>query len=344
MSLEIVTASAEAQPLWDEYVMQHPRATHCHLWSWKAVLENAFGHRTFYLLARNEGRIAGLLPLAWQKSLAFGSFVTSLPFLNAGGPLADSPEIERSLVDRAIDLVRDVNAHYLQLRYRGEYGLDLPAATHKVAAVCSVSRDTEAMWKSFDSNNRRKVNKAIKSGMSASAEGAAALNDFYQLYARNMRDLGTPVYAKRFFTEVMRAFPQDSEIIVVRLGDEPVASALLLGFRGVLEATWMCSNWKFLPLQPNMLLYWTILKVAGERGFRLLDFGRSTRGSGTHKFKQLWDTEDVPLFWAQWSADGGMSGDLSPDNPKFQLAVRLWKKLPLGLSKTLGPHIVKNLP
>jgi FemAB-related protein (PEP-CTERM system-associated) len=344
MSLEILSSRDESRPTWDEYIAHHPNSTHCHRWAWKSVIESAFGHRTFYLIALERKRTVGVLPLVWQKSLAFGSFLTSLPFLNAGGPLADSPEIERCLVDHAITIARDINAGYLQLRYRGSYGLDLPAAMHKVSSVRSVSRDTEAMWKALDSNNRRKVNKATKSGLSARAEGTAALDDFYELFARNMRDLGTPVYAKRFFAEVLRAFPQNSEIVMVRLGQEPVASALLLSFRDAMEATWMCSNWKHLSLQPNMLLYWTNLKLAGERGFRLLDFGRSTRDSGTHKFKRLWDTDDVPLYWAQWNAKGKTVSELNPNNPKFQQAVRLWTKLPLGLSNTLGPHIVKYLP
>jgi len=344
MPLTIFSSGPDVQSIWDEYVVQHPCATHCHRWAWKEVIEAAFGHRTFYLLARQADRVVGLLPLVWQKSLVFGSFFTSLPFLNAGGALADSPEIERALVDHAIEIVRQSGARYLQLRYRGQCGLDLPVSQHKVSTMRAVGPDTDAIWKSLDSNNRRKVNKAMKSGLSAAPEGPAALGDFYELYARNMRDLGTPVYAKEFFAAVLRAFPRASEIIMVRRGEEPVAAALLLSFRDILEATWMCSNWDFLSLQPNMLLYWTNIRIAGERGFRWLDLGRSTRDSGTHKFKQLWDTEDVPLFWANWAPEGKAAGDLDPTNPKFQLAVRLWKKMPLGISKIIGPHIVKNLP
>jgi FemAB-related protein (PEP-CTERM system-associated) len=344
MSVDIFVAGDQEQPRWDAYVERHPSATHCHRWAWKTVMENAFGHRTYYLLASESGSPVGVLPLVWQRSVLFGSFVTSLPFLNAGGPLADSLEIERDLVEHAVALTRKLRARSLQLRYRGQYRLDLPAATHKISTVCTVSSNTEAMWASLNSNNRRKVNKASKAGLTARPEGVAAIDDFYALFARNMRDLGTPVYPKRFFREVLRAFRQESEIIMVRLGDEPVAASLLFSFRDVMEASWMCSNWKYLSMQPNMLLYWTNLKVAGERGFHLLDLGRSTRDSGTHKFKRLWSTEDVPLFWAQWTTEGKAVRDLSPKNPKFQLAVRLWTKLPFELSRILGPYIVKHLP
>jgi len=341
---EISLASQEMQAPWDSYVLQHRSATHCHRWGWKTVIENVFRIPTYYLVASEQSKVVGVLPLAWQKSLLFGSFITALPFLNAGGPLADSIEIEQALVERAIEIAKETGAARLQLRYRGEYRLSLSAATHKVAAVREVSKDTEAMWKALNSNNRRKVNKATKSGMTATAEGAAALDIFYEIFADNMRNLGTPVYGKNLFGEVLSAFPKDTEIIVVRLEEKPVAAGFLISFRDGMEATWMCSHYRYLPLQPNMLLYWSIMRIAGERGIAWLDFGRSTRNSGTHKFKQLWDTTDVPLPWASWTRSGEAAAELSPANPKFQLATWAWKKLPLPLANFIGPHIVRNLP
>ena len=343
-TFEVSLAGPEQQTLWDAYVLQHSSATHCHRWGWKTVIENAFRIPTYYLLATEQGKVVGVLPLAWQKSLLFGSFITALPFLNAGGPLADSVVIEQALVERAIQIAKENGAARLQLRYRGEYRLALPSSAHKVAAVRPVTRDTEAMWKALNSNNRRKVNKATKSGMAADAEGAAALDIFYEIFADNMRNLGTPVYAKALFAEVLKAFPHDTEIIIVRLEGKPIAAGFLISFRDGMEATWMCSDYRYLSLQPNMLLYWTILRVAGERGFASLDFGRSTRDSGTHKFKQLWDTSDVPLPWASWTKNGEAPSELSPANPKFQLATWAWKKLPLAFANLIGPHIVRNLP
>ena len=343
-SPEIVVAGPDLQRPWDDYVNRHPDFTHCHRWLWKNVIEKAFGHHTCYLVALQSGRICGVLPLVCQESLLFGSFVTSMPFLNAGGALADSIDIESQLADQAISLAQQSGAKYLQLRYRSRYQLELPAATHKVATVRAVISDVDAMWESLDPKNRRKVNKAVKSGLSANPEGTSALDDFYSLYAMTMRNLGTPVYGKEFFLEIVRAFPDDTEIIMVRRGKEPVASAFLFSYRDVMEAAWGCSNWKYLSLQPNMLLYWTMLKVAGERGYNLLDFGRSTKGSGPHKFKQLWDTQDVQLYWARWSPAGKTVIDLNPANSRFQWAERLWSKLPLQLTKIVGPHIVKYLP
>jgi FemAB-related protein (PEP-CTERM system-associated) len=329
---------------WDDYVCRHPAATHCHRWGWRTVIVNAFDLPVFYLVAGSQGSIRGVLPLAWQRSALFGSFLTAIPFLNAGGPLADSLEIEQALVDHAISLAAKLGAAHLQLRYRGEYHLALPALMQKVAAVREVSSDTDSMWRSISSNNRRKVNKASKSGLTVQAEGASALDDFYEIFADNMRNLGTPVYAKKLFSETLLAFPGETDILMLRLGERPVAAAFLNCFRDVIEATWICSHYEYLQLQPNMLLYWSILRVAGERGFRMVDFGRSTRDAGTHKFKQLWNTTDVPLPWAYWTPMGEAAGKLSPANPKYQLATSIWKRLPLPLCNAIGPHIVRNLP
>ncbi|MDR3764899.1 MAG: FemAB family PEP-CTERM system-associated protein [Acidobacteriota bacterium] len=342
--MEIILAGNQQQSIWDEFVEQHATATHCHRFGWKRVLEDSLGLRTFYLMAMSAGRVTGILPLAWQKSFLFGSFLTSLPHLNAGGVLAESGAVEDALVARAIELADENRAARIQLRYRSECRLSWPINNRKVSAVREVSRDTEAMWKAISSNNRRKVNKATRTGMTAEAEGAEALDIFYRIYADNMRNLGTPVYPRSFFAEVLRNFAASSEIVVVRLHGEPIAAAWLNGFRDGVEATWMCSLWKYLQLQPNMMLYWHILRIAGERGYRMFDFGRSTRDSGTHKFKQLWDTTDVELPWANWTAEGAVTADLSPANPKYQLATKLWAKLPLPVANFIGPHIVRNLP
>ena len=341
---KVVIAEQDCGPLWDEYVQRHPLATHSHLWGWKQVIENAFGLRTYFLVARNEKGITGILSLVWQHSVLFGSTITSLPFLNGGGPLADARGIEEQLIQYAINIAKEVGAAQMQFRYRGEYSLDLPATTHKVAAVRDLNCDLDAMWKSVSSNSRRKVNKALKSGLTAKVEDASSLGDFYGMFADNMHNLGTPVYDRQFFEQVLTVFPGDTTFVMVRLNEKPVAGALLLSFRNGTEATWMCSDWRFLQMQPNMLLYWWLLRVFAERGFQTLDFGRSSRNSGTHLFKKLWDTRDVNLHWANWSKDGETKRNLSPTNPTFKAASAVWAKLPLSLCNVIGPHIVRNLP
>jgi len=159
-----------------------------------------------------------------------------------------------------------------------------------------------------------------------------------------MRDLGTPVYGKAFFLEILKSFPDSSRIAVVYLKDQPVAAGFLYAFRRVLEIPWASSDRRYNRLAPNMLLYSSALKYGCEQGFSLFDFGRSTPGGGTYKFKEQWGARPVPLHWHYWMSNGGPLPDLSPSNAKFKLAIAVWQRLPLFVSKLLGPSIVRFIP
>lgn len=336
--IQSATRSSDAQQ-WNHYVERHSQATPAHWWEWREIAEKVFKAKCFYLCATRGKELAGVLPLAWQRSPMFGSLITSMPFLNAGGALADTPEIERQLVEHAIQLTREVNARRLELRYRDECRLSLPSRTHKVAAVRDLDPDVDGMWKSLDSNNRRKVNKAVKSGMTAGVEPASSVPEFYRLFTSNMHNLGTPAYPIHLFTRVFEAFGDRARLIMVRLNGRAIAGSITVRMRGTAEAIWICSDWDYLKLQPNMLLYWTILKVSAEENCRAVDFGRSTRGSGTHTFKKLWDTRDVDLHWAYWTASAEGNATAGQESRIFRLASKIWTKLPLSVANQLGPRI-----
>jgi FemAB-related protein (PEP-CTERM system-associated) len=170
------------------------------------------------------------------------------------------------------------------------------------------------------------------------------LDDFYVVFARNMRDLGTPVYSRRFFGEVLKTFPGDAYICVVRYQGKPVAGSFLVGYAGRLEAVWSCSLHDYLAMKPNMYLYWRILCFASERKFQYFDFGRSTVDSGTYRFKKQWGAQEVPLHWAYWVREGRSLPELNPENPRYGLAIKLWQRLPVSITKLLGPPLVKRLP
>ena len=159
-----------------------------------------------------------------------------------------------------------------------------------------------------------------------------------------MRDLGTPVYAKTFFRSILRELPRQSVICLLSLRGEPVAAGFLIGFKRTLEIPWASSLRRFGKLSPNMLLYWSALKYACETGYQRFDFGRSSPDSGTYKFKAQWGAQPVQLNWGYWVPDGAALPDLSPRNPKFQLAIKVWQRLPIAVTKIIGPPIVQNLP
>jgi len=343
--ITVETCSASASNDWDTFVSAHPSATNYHRWGWKDVIERAFGWSSFYLMARRGGQVCGTLPIVWQKSFLFGSFMTSMPFLNGGGVLAQIPEAALALTHEAIAIASGNQVKYLELRHRQpQPELGLATRSHKVRVIRAVEPDADSMFRSFDPKLRADIRKAMKWNLQSEVGGPELLPDFYQIFTENMRDLGTPPYSRRFFEEIYRAFPDTTYITIVRHDGTPVASSFLIGFGDTVEAGWSSSRRKYLPMKPNMALYWQNLRLAGERGYTLFDFGRSTVGSGTHRFKMQWGGREESLHWDYWVPEGGSPPALNPNNPKYELMIRMWKKLPVGLTRLIGPAIVKSLP
>src|SRR5215469_7896830 len=330
---------------WEQFVSSSVAATCYHRWNWKGVIERSFGWPTYYLLAEDEGCIAGLLPLVWQKSILFGSFLTSLPFLNAGGILSASKEAERALLTEAVEIAHRIGASSIEFRHREPRHLGLPVKNNKVTLVLPIYEDSELTWKALDTKVRTKVRKACSFGMSAEFGSAEYLDDFYAVFAHNMRELGTPVYSRTVFAEILRAFPDDAFLCRIRHQGKIIAVSLLCAFRERIEAVWSSSLHTHLHLKPNMFLYWSLLSHFGSKGFRLFDFGRSSVGSGTYVFKQQWGAQPVPLYWDTWLSSGDSKlPERNPENPRYQLAIRLWQKLLLPVTKLIGPRLVRCLP
>ena len=340
----IVAMSEEDGRRWSEFIKTLPHASHYHRWGWKQVIEDAFGWPTYYLMAEEAGQTVGVLPLVWQKSRLFGSFLTSLPFLSGGGVAARSQAVEEGLVQEASAVARRLNVSHVELRYRRKPQLELPCKTSKVAVVRPVEPNGEKMLRELPHKVRSDVRKVLKSEMSAEFGGEEFLRDFYRLFAINMRNLGTPVYSRGFYRSMLRVFPNDCFVCLVRHRGKPIAGSFLMGYRDTLEAGWSSSLYEYLALKPNMFLYWNILCFAGERGYRTFDFGRSTIDSGTYRFKMQWGSQVVPLYWAYWLASGDSPPELNPNNPKYRLAIGLWRHLPVTVTNLLGPTIARCLP
>lgn len=326
---------------WDEYVAGHPDATGYHGWSWRRVFTRAFGHETIYLAAGNTTRIAGILPLVYIESAVFGRSLTSLPFLNYGGVLSDTQNSGEELVEAAAAIAQERRCAHVELRHVGRRFESLACRQHKVTMLLEIG---PGLWERLDRKVRNQIRKAQKSGLTTDVGGPDLLGDFYTVFARNMRDLGTPVYSPRFFDEVMGTFPDRSALQVVRLTNKPVAAALTLRHRNTVEVPWASSVRDFNHLCPNHLLYWSALEAAVNSGATVFDFGRSTPGEGTFKFKEQWGAQPRPLHWEYRLGTGASVPNLGPGNPKFRLAIETWKRLPLSIATTLGPHIVRSIP
>jgi FemAB-related protein (PEP-CTERM system-associated) len=328
---------------WDEYVCRHPAATLDHLWHWRDVFRDVFRHDTVYLSARRGGRIVGVLPLVRFRSRLFGRFVVSLPFLNYGGVLADDEAVAGALVERAVEIAHRFRASHIELRHIGRQCPALPYRQHKLRLARPLPPTPEALWDGLDRKVRNQVRKAQKEGLVATHGGAELLDDFYRVFACNMRDLGTPVYSRRLFEETLRRFPDQARVVLVRKDGRALAGGLCLRFRDTVLVPWASSLRAFRHLCPNMLLYWAMIEAAIESGARTFDFGRSSPGAGTHQFKLQWGAIETPLHWEYVLLSRAKVPDHGPANPRFQAAIEIWRRLPLGVAGRLGPLVARHL-
>jgi len=330
---------------WDRFVLDHPMGTGYQLMGWRRVMERAFGHRTFYLMARDEqGQVRGVLPLVFVSSRLVGRFLVSMPFVNYGGVLPDSFDAQRALLTAAVELATKLRATHIELRHQHLLQLDWTSKQHKVSMRLDLPREPETLMKRFPSKLRSQIRRAMKEDLTVRIEGVEILDDFYRVFARNMRDLGTPVYGRRFFETILEVFPKDARICAVYLRREPVAAGLLYGFQNTLEIPWASSDRRYNRLSANMLLYSSALDYACREGYEVFDFGRSTPHSGTYRFKEQWGARPVPLYWYHWSRDGRPVPDVSPANAQYDRAIQVWKRLPVSLTRLIGPSIVRNIP
>ena len=343
--IELADAGHAAE--WQTYVERAPCASMYHALEWRDILLRAFGHRSWYLMAQDDGKTRGILPLIEMKSLLFGHFFVSMPFLDYGGILADTPECEAALASAAADLVAKRGAHHVELRQsfaaarRAEDGWKL--RQHKAALIIPLDVDADTHWSGLNSRLRGKVRKAEKSGATFSVGAVEQLDEFYRVFSLNMRDLGTPVYSRAFFQNVLR-FAKDARILLVRRHGRPAAGAIALRRGTLVELPWICSDYSQSFSYVNEYLYWNAIQWACRSGASELNLGRCSTDGGVFRFKMQWNPEVRPLFWYYWLMSGIGPPEINPDNPSYALAIRCWKKMPLVLANQVGPWIVRNIP
>jgi FemAB-related protein (PEP-CTERM system-associated) len=353
MTFTVLAATQADAGDWQRFVASHPEAHFAHDWAWRQILDEAFGQSAHYLLARGaDGAVAGILPMIHVRSLLFGSALVSMPYLNGGGILAATPDAGTALRERALALVRELGVSYLELRHRASQPCLEPALTtrsHKVAMALPLDGGPEALLQRFKKKFRYQVrraweNRAQAQAITGDAVGQELLDEYYTVFARHMRDLGTPVYPKRLFAATLAAFGRRARMVVVRQGSEAVAVGITIGQGERIEIPWASALRNVeASSHNNILVYWQSIVAGCEDGYRVFDFGRSTPGSGPHQFKRHWGGETIPLFW-YYAKGRGEIPDVNPDNPKFALLVQSWRRMPLSLANAMGPILTRSLP
>ena len=333
---------ADSPAEWDAFVRAAPGWTHFHLHGWRTVIERVFGHECLYLAARDgDGQLAGVLPLVRVKSPLFGHFLVSMPFLNYGGPLGSEPAVV-ALVGAAADRARRDGVKLLELRSRTPLPVSLPVSHRKITVLLDLPPDPDVLWKRLDAKVRSQVRRPQKEGVEVRF-GGEQMEPFFDVFARHMRDLGTPTQPRRLFEVIRDVFPDDAWFGCAYLNDTPVAGGCGFRWGGELEMTWASALTEHKRIAPNMLLYWSFMERAIREGVGTFNFGRCTPGSGTHKFKRQWGGRDEQLWWYGQSR-GESAKTPSPDDGAYAWGPRLWKRLPTAVATALGPRIVRYIP
>jgi FemAB-related protein (PEP-CTERM system-associated) len=329
---------------WDNFLASHPGGTVEHLWAWRDIFSGVFRHDPVYLGVERQGDLLGVLPLSRIKSLLFGRSILSLPYANYAGIVTSDKDAARLLAGEAAAVGREFRASHVELRNVERHVPDLPFRSHKVGSRLALPRTTDALWNGLDRKLRNQVRKARKEGLTVERGDVGLVDDFYGVFARNMRDLGTPVFPRALFQEALRRLPVDGRIYVVRHQSVPIAASVFLGWRGTVLVPWASSLREYRSLCANVLLYWTMLEAAVEGSYTTFDFGRSTPGGGTHLFKQQWGAIDTPLHWEYPLVSGGRLPDHAASSPRLKVLVSAWQRMPMRLANAIGPEITRQLP
>lgn len=341
---------------------------------WLSVLREALGHRPFALIARggtpgvspgaslgasdngngrassndgDGGAIRGYLPVALVASRLFGRFLVSLPYLNRAGVVAEDEATAAALIERAVELAEELDVQYVELRHsvpieHESLGL---SKDEKVRMVLDLPADEEALSKAVGPKVRNLVRKGDKHDLSIRWGGLELLDAFYDVFAVNMRDLGTPVYPKKLFGRIVDCFPREAELCAVWCEGACVAAALLVhdDARGLTQVPSASALREFNHTSANMWMYHKLLLRTMAREIKRFDFGRSSEGSGTYRFKKQWGAEPQSTVW-QYHVRRGDVGSMRPDSPKNRRRVAMWQRLPVWLTRLVGPSIVRGIP
>jgi FemAB-related protein (PEP-CTERM system-associated) len=336
---------------WDGFVRRAAGASFCHQSGWIRVVERVWGHRSHSIYAEQDGRVVGVLPVFHVANsplgAPFGARLVSTPNAVYGGVVAEGEDVRGLLIDAAKSLAGKLRVDYLELR--GARGVDPSPPVWRrqnlyVTFERPITKDEDALMKSFPRDVRRMIRLGSKFGLSSQLGREELLDDFYAAYAASLRRLGTPAFPKRLFAEFLREFPGASDILLIRQGGRVAGAVMSFYFRGAVAPYYGGAYPEFHGAGVNNFMYWELMCSAARRGHSSFDFGRSKRGSGSYEFKRGWGMTETALPYAFLLLGAKRMPELNPMNPKFKLMIETWKRLPLGFTKLIGPMIVKYLP
>lgn len=332
----------EGAKRWDEFVFACQEATFFHRSAWQNILREVFHHPTYFLYAESAGKIQGILPLAHVNSQLFGNALVALPFAVYGGIAGNTAEAASALESEAKKLAERLAVDHLEFRNLNQRHEDWPTQDLYVTFVRQIPEILDEKMMCIPQKRRNMVRKAIKLGLYATHNDS--VDDFFPIYAENVRDHGTPALSKSYFHKLKQCFGDDCEILSIRTPDgNPVSCILSFYFRDQVLAYYAGERAAARNTAANDLKYWELMKRAAKRGARIFDLGRSKKGTGSFEFKRTWEFEPRQLHYEYILLNRQTIPQNNPMNPKYRLFIALWQKLPICVANKIGPMIVRNL-
>ncbi len=338
---EISVLSPDQFQAWDTFVLSCPEATFFHRAGWQVIIERAFGHKTWFLYVEKNGEIEGVLPLAEVNSLLFGHSLSALPFCVYGGIAAVSDDARAKLDQAAQLLASYLKVDYLEYRNLQPFHQDWPTKDLYVTFRKTIDPDVEQNMLAIPRKQRAMVRKGIKHALQSEIDQHT--ERFFHAYSVSVHRLGTPVFSRKYFQLLKTVFTEDCELLVITKDNHVVSAVMSFYFRDEVLPYYGGGTDSARDLAGNDFMYWELMRRACERGYRIFDFGRSKQGTGSYSFKKNWGFEPQPLFYEYQLHQTQAVPEHNPLNPKYQLFIKAWQKLPLALANLIGPHIVKNL-
>jgi FemAB-related protein (PEP-CTERM system-associated) len=329
---------------WDHYVLAHPQASLFHLTGWKRVLKDTFNYSSYYLYAEHKGRITGVVPLFLISNPIVGKCLMSVPFGVYGGIVADDESSTDALLQHIKDLACSLKVDYLELRSRNSrlfagFHANLRYATF----TAQLSGDVQANLKRLPRDTRYMIRKGEKAGLTT-RHGVEQMALFYDLFAQNMREHGTPVFPRVLFDKLLREFQDQIDVMVVYAGTRAITGVVSFIFRDTIYPYYAGVSPFARPLAGNNFMYWELMKWAIECGIQKFDFGRSKKGTGAYAFKMGWNMVVESLDYQVYLVRRKTPPNFSPTNPIFEFATGIWRKMPLWTTLILGPRVSPWFP
>lgn len=342
MKISLLTKDKVAE--WDTCVYNSPEATFFHLSGWKTIIEKTFRHKSYYLYAEQAGDITGILPLFHIKSFLFGNSLVSIPFGVYGGVCADDKDTEILLFKEAQQLAKSLNVGWLELRniQEKQYDKELIKGDLYARFEYKIQNTVEDNLKFMDDKRRRTIRKSLKNNLQIEIT-RDHIEEFYRLFAHNMKHHGTPVYSINYFKNILDTF-KDAKIFFVKRDDVYIAGSLTFFFKDRIIPFYVGALEEYFKYGIYEFMYWKMICYGCDNGFKIFDFGRSKRNSGSYKYKKFWGIEPIDFPYQYFLVKAKSLPKVNPTNPKYKLFIEIWKKLPLNISTIIGPAIVKNIP